>query len=381
MKEIYNAFAKKLFGTKYEKLKKILLLYLIVFQGLHASGFQIQISPFILYLMTSTFSAGVMWQLLSSEGNAENMKNLLMLPFEKPSFVFSYISALGAYTLLLRTAGLWAVVLAVSPWNKTVVAGSLLCTVNAILMTSCIFSLKKYRKMGIFWMSSFIMIIFLLWKCTVFYLVTAGNCLLAFLLLANTDAYSFYLQDSQKRQIRKSSSHFLVWHYLLRYLTSHKNYLINTLILWAAASVFPFFWGKTESRLIMPIGFAVLTLNTPICILLSCNPDLEQSLRCLPGQMKAFCIPYCLFIFLCNITADIIFICSWQIKIGGITTAIILTAAFISLQSAVGSTLLEWLFPIRNWKTENDLWHHPRKYIVPLIMLLTAGAVSTLLPS
>jgi len=39
------------------------------------------------------------------------------------------------------------------------------------------------------------------------------------------------------------------------------------------------------------------------------------------------------------------------------------------------SGLLEWLYPIRGWKIESDLWHHPRKYVVPVIMLLLAGGV------
>ena len=89
----------------------------------------------------------------------------------------------------------------------------------------------------------------------------------------------------------------------------------------------------------MPLGFAVLCLNTPICILLSCDPGLEQAVRTLPGQAK------------------------------------IITALIIALQSAVLSVLLEWFCPLRNWKIENDLWHHPRKYIVPLIMFLIAGLI------
>ena len=50
-----------------------------------------------------------------------------------------------------------------------------------------------------------------------------------------------------------------------------------------------------------------------------------------------------------------------------------MAAVLIALQSAILSVLLEWFWPIRNWKIENDLWRHPRKYIVPLIMLLIAG--------
>lgn len=128
----------------------------------------------------------------------------------------------------------------------------------------------------------------------------------------------------------------------------------------------------------IPIGFAILSLNTPVCILLSCDPALEQAVRFLPGQKRAFCVPYCLFIFLCNITANIIFLCSLQIQKGSVTIMTIATALFFALQSALCSVLLEWFYPIRGWKIESDLWHHPRKYIVPTVMLLLAGAVGIL---
>ena len=74
--------------------------------------------------------------------------------------------------------------------------------------------------------------------------------------------------------------------------------------------------------------------------------------------------------------ANIIFLCSWQIQNGGVTALLIAGAVFFALQSAVLSVLLEWFYPIRDWKIESDLWHHPRKYMVPVVMLLLAGAVS-----
>lgn len=78
-------------------------------------------------------------------------------------------------------------------------------------------------------------------------------------------------------------------------------------------------------------------------------------------------------------TADVIFLCSWQIQIGGITVFIILIAIFFALLSAVCSVLLEWFYPIRNWSIESDLWHHPRKYLVPAAMLLLAGIVGAII--
>jgi hypothetical protein len=109
-----------------------------------------------------------------------------------------------------------------------------------------------------------------------------------------------------------------------------------------------------------------------------CDPALDQAVRFLPGQEKAFLIPYCTFIFLRNMTSDIIFLFSWEIQNGGITIIIVLTALCFALQSAISAVLLEWFFPLKEWKIESDLWHHPRKYVVPTAMLLLAGVVGTL---
>ena len=75
--------------------------------------------------------------------------------------------------------------------------------------------------------------------------------------------------------------------------------------------------------------------------------------------------------------ANVIFLCSWQIQNSSVTVHMIAGAVFFALQSAVLSMLLEWFYPIRGWKIESDLWHHPRKYVVPVVMLLLAGAVSS----
>lgn len=146
--------------------------------------------------------------------------------------------------------------------------------------------------------------------------------------------------------------------------------------MWCVAWMLPVLMARQRELFMIPIGFAILTLNTPAGILLSCDPSLEQAVRVLPGQKKTFCIPYCLFIFLCNITADVIFLARWKLLTGDVPLWMSITALFFSLQSAVFSLLLEWFFPLRNWKTESDLWHHPRKYIVPAVMLLLAGAAS-----
>ena len=373
-KNIYNAFAKKLFGVKYERMGRTLFICFIVFCGLRISEFQIEIAPFILYLMTAAFTASSMWQALSSADTAEYLQNMLMLPFDGAKFTFAYVSALGSYTLITRTAVLWAVVFAVSSWSAVQIGSSLLCAVNAILLAGVIYSLKKYRIAGLVWGVGMVTA-FALFQNPLFLLgFLFANAILSAFCLHFSDGYCFYGQTVTAKQC-KGYQHASLRRYFFRYLTAHKNYLTNSAAMCCVACVLPYLFRKTESSFALPIGFAVLSLNTPLCILLSCDPALEQAVRFLPKQKQRFCIPYCIFIFAIHFCIDAVFMSSWQIQIGELPLSSVITAFFFALKSAVCSVLLEWFCPIRNWKIESDLWHHPRKYVVPVTMLLFAGAM------
>ena len=375
MKMTGKAFAKKLFGARYERLPRTLLIDVIVFWGLYIAGFQVQIAPSVRILMISAFTAGVMWQALSSKDNIAELGHMLMLPHKRREFVFSYVAALGAYAVLTKTGLLFAVVLAVSVWKPIEMVGMLLCMIHAVLMAAAVYSLRKYWYAGGIWTAAMVAVILFLGSRAWFSLLLFVNGMFAALILWRADGYAFYQWESKKkRTIRQKKA--ALWRYFFRYLSCHKNYLLNTAVMWCVALVLPYFLRGMAGMSVIPVGFAILSLNTPICIMLSCDRDLEQAVRFLPGQKRRFCIPYCLFIFLCNMTADVIFLLSWQIQNGGVTVLMIFGAVFFALQSAELSVLLEWFYPIRDWKIESDLWHHPRKYVVPVVMLLLAGAAS-----
>jgi len=376
MKMTGKAFAKKLFGAKYERISRTILLDVIVFWGLYIAGFQVQVAVSVRILMLSAFTAGVMWQALSSKDNAVELRAMLMLPQHPQEFVFSYVAALGAYTVLTKTGLLLAVLLAVSAWKPIEMIGMAISMLHAVLMAAAAYSLRKYWYMGGLWVAAIVSAILFLGNRSWFGLLLLANSFIAILILWKADGYAFYQGESEKSHAIKQRKRGSLWRYFFRYLSCHKNYLVNTAVMWCVAIVMPYFLREMAGLSVVPVGFAILSLNTPICILLSCDRDLEQAVRFLPGQKRHFCIPYCLFIFSCNMAADAIFLCSWQIQNGGITVLMIAGAVFFALQSAVLSVLLEWFYPIRGWKIESDLWHHPRKYVVPVVMLLLAGAAS-----
>lgn len=374
----FQVFARKLFGAKCGRLKKVIPVYLIVYAGLCSAGVQIQIAPFIFWLMTGTFTAGVMWRALSSDGNAADMQNMLMLPIDSREFVFSYAAALGAYTILTKTAVLFCVLLAVSDWNAAEIAGGLLSAGCGVTVTAAVYSMQKsrYGKSGVVWAAVLAASVFFLRDTFWGYAVQAGSIALALRILYSADGFSFFHQGKERRRPLRMHRTHSVLRYFFRYLWFHKNYLVNTGIMWGAACVLPLLFRQAGGSFMVPVGFAVLSLNTPLCILLSCDPALEQAVRFLPGQRKAFCVPYVLFLFLCNLAADSIFLISWQLQAGNISAGMAAAGLGFAFLSAVLSVLLEWFFPIRRWKIESDLWHHPRKYLVPGVMLLLAGILA-----
>ena len=198
MKMTGKAFAKKLFGAKYERLPRTLFMDVIVFWGLYIAGFQVQIASFVRVLMISAFTAGVMWQALSSKDNAAELKHMLMLPHRCRKFIFSYVAALGAYAILTKTGLLFAVLLAVSAWKPVEIMGMVICIIHAVLMAAAVYDLRKYWYAGGLWTAGIVTAILLLGSRTWFCLLLLVNSLFAILILWKADGYAFYQRESKK---------------------------------------------------------------------------------------------------------------------------------------------------------------------------------------
>lgn len=375
---IFQNLSKQLFGAKYERAVNSLIACIILFLAIHTAGIEIEIAPSILLLTATAFSMGIMWQTLNSSGNADRMAGLFMLPFRNREMTFSLVLAFTSYTLITKTFLVLALFFAVHEWSMLQIAVSLLCACNGCFSVAAWYTMtkrKKFLPIFILWGGAIFAPIFLVRETMIICFIAFISMLISFVRLMKADAYIFYHSVSAKLLIKHTKGTGSIFLYLLRYLITNKNYLLNTAGLCVIAGVMPFILGQFEGVNVMSLGFAVLCLNTPICILLSCDPGLEQAVRTLPGQAKRFCTNYCFFIFSINMAVNSVYLISWQIGKSGVNSTEIITAFIIALQSAVLSVLLEWFCPVRNWKIENDLWHHPRKYIVPLIMFLVAGLI------
>ena len=381
---IFQNLSKQLFGAKYERAVNSLIACIILFLAIHTAGIETEIAPSVLLLTATAFSMGIMWQTLNSSGNADRLTGMFMLPFRNRKMTFSLVLAFTSYTLITKTFLVLALFFAVHEWSAPQIAASLLCACNSCFTAAAWYTMtneashhwrKKFLPVFILWGGAIFAPVFFVRETVIICFIAFTSMLISFLRLLKADAYVFYRPVSAKLLIKHTKGTGSIFLYLLRYLITNKNYLLNTAGLCVIAGVMPFISGRFEGVNVMPLGFAVLALNTPICILLSCDPGLEQAVRTLPGQAERFCTNYCFFIFSVNMAVNSVYLISWQIYKSGVNSTKIIAALIIALQSAILSVLLEWFCPVRNWKIEDDLWHHPRKYIVPLIMFLIAGLI------
>lgn len=350
MMRIYRILIKRMLGVRYERALRNALVSVILFWSLYTAGIRIGIAPAVLYLMISAVTAGTMWKALLSGEQNQDLPHLFMLPFDGRELILSYTAALGTYTFFMRTLMLLAVLSAVRGWNFTEMLTGILCILLAVILPVCGYVMVSYRRRG-----------------------TSPS---------EPAAYCFCPSKTVKSSENRSAGNMrgcILWRYLFRYLMSHGNYVTNLAVLWGLACVLPFFLGKAGGIFVLPMGLAILSINTPLQILLSCDPATERTVRLLPGQQRAFFLPYGCFLFLYNLVCYGIFLTSWECVNGGVTMTVLLTALVFALQSAAGAVLLEIYFPLKGWRVESDLWHHPRKYVIPSLLLLEGTAVGSLL--
>lgn len=372
----FDYFLRKYFGARGKRFVRTLVVCAVVYGGLAATEWRVAISPFVLCLMTSVFSGGAMLRALAAADGQTELRHLLMLPENARDVVRGYIGALALYTLVTKTLPLLAILLALSAWTAQTLCTVGLCALCSVLLAALFRSGPRW--LAALWMLALFVVLRFCAGARVLLPLLALSAAAALILLSRADAWAFLRATAPGSRSGKHAQHFLMLRYFLRHLFAHRNYLANTAGLWLVAAALPFFFASFAREIfVAPLGFAILTLNTPLSVLLSADPALDRAVRMLPGSVRQFCLPYVLLLAGANLLADSVFLISWTFVIAPITPQMLAAALFIALQSALAAVWLEWKHPLKNWRSESDLWHHPRKYLVPAVLLLLAAAIGS----
>lgn len=306
----FDYFLRKYFGARGKRLVRTLVVCAVVYGGLAATEWRVAISPFVLCLMTSVFSGGAMLRALAAADGQTELRHLLMLPENARDIVRGYIGALALYTLATKTLPLLAILLAVSRWSAQTLCSAGLCALCSVLLAALFRS--GLRWLAMLWTLALLVVLRLCAGARVLLPLLALSAAAALILLARADAWAFLRATAPSSRSGKHAQHFLMLRYFLRHLFAHRNYLVNTAGLWLVAAALPFFFASFAREIfVAPLGFAILTLNTPLSVLLSADPTLDRAVRILPGSVRLFCLPYVVLLASANLLADSVFLISW----------------------------------------------------------------------
>lgn len=385
MCETFAVFLRKLLGTKWERVGRSFINCGIIAAAAYAFYGSVPIRVKFFYLILFTFTAGAMWKALSSEENTVDLRGILLLPIPGSSVIRSCTAALAVYTVITKTSLLLTGLTAASGFEPWKIINGLVCASNACLCAAVFYFLFR-RKTQICYIAAVTLAAteLSLTLATEKYTMALSSLIslgVLTLLLGRVDPCSFCYSPARTYKIQKSKTGTIekgnVFRYLFRYMASHGNYTVNTLALCGLALMFSFLIPQMGGVSLMPMGFALLTLNTPVSILLSSDRKLCRGIHMFPGQIRQFAVPYGAFTACSLLIPESVFFISCVIQYPEVGWTQAITALLFILQSALLLVALEWRFPITKWKIESDLYHHPRKYVVPVIMLLCSGIIST----
>ncbi len=159
---------------------------------------------------------------------------------------------------------------------------------------------------------------------------------------------------------------WLARNYVLNVLVRERVVLINGVGLLVFALVFTV--GAWEQGFPFAAGFGIAAVNSPLTTLVSGDRDLGVQLTML-GKPRGFLVQYGLTVgaYFALVNAAVVG-CHLVLGTDRVVPLVVLAVAATALE-AVLVPLLEYRFPITRGRTQRDVWRHPRKYLLPAVLL------------
>ncbi len=376
---MFKLLSRKLLGEKCRSMIKSVIIAAIIGGSLSTMEVHLTIAQSILIMFAVFYSGPIVLQALSSKDNARCLKGLFVMPCNERRTLWEYAAVIGIYTLFTKTILLFALIYALAKLTVIDIVIMVLASFYSIIGAMIVYGLRKKLPL-------------------VSALVIAGGVLLAFFLpngilaiagFAAADVvlliiFSFlkleYFRVTESNSVkvnsrRSSGSSLLLPRYIIRYILSNKSYIISPLFIIAFAVYFTFTARQSGFPAGVGISLGLIATNSPLSVIVSSNRNLKSKLDVLPSKTKNFFVPYAFVIFCIYLLFYAIFLAAYFLIIKSVDYKALIISPIFAAESAILIAILESRFPITTWKTEPDLLHHPRKYIVPIIIMLEATLV------
>ncbi len=374
---MFKLLSRKLLGEKCKSGLKSLFISAVIGYSMSSIG-SIKISGRVLVLTVIFFTGTLVIQTLSSKENARLLRGLFAMPCNEKRTLWEYAAAVGAYVIMTKLSLVAALFAAFSKVTPLRVGLFLLGALYAVFGGMAAFGhFRKRPYISALFVAAGIAMAFLLPEGAAGALILAAADLAAAAVMNFIPLDNFRVRETSAKRtvVHKSGSGMLIPRYVLRYLTENKNYIVSSVIT-VAFSVF-LALNSQKMGLFMGcgMGMALISVNSPMAVIVSSNRGLDRKLNALPSKTRRFFLPYGAALFCFYLISFAVYLAAFCIAGGHAGIRGFITAPVFAAESAAFVAMLENRFTIRNWKTEPDLWHNPRKYILPVLLMLEAAAI------
>ena len=375
---MYKLLSRKLMGENYRSAVKTLFVAAIIAVSLSSMEIKIPLAQSVLILTGMMYSGAIVFMTMSSQDNARCLKGLFAMPCDEKKTLWGYAGAVGLYVLLTKTSLLAALLFALTKVSVMSAVLFLLSFVYALFggMTAYSYMRRMPLVSALIVISGVLMAFFLPGGIIAAAVLAAADLIMA-VLYAVQPFESFYVtsNSSLKVKVKKGKPKALLLRYITRYLLENKNYIISSVVIVAFGCVLSINSEKQGLAFGCGLGLSMISMNTPMAIIVSSNRGLKQKLDVLPDKTRNFFVPYALVVFGFYVIVNTVFLTVFGLFGGNVGIKGILTALLFAVESSVYTAFIEDRFTITKWNTEQDLWHNPRKYILPVALLLQASLI------
>ena len=378
---MFKLLSRKLLGKNFSNIYKTVIIAAVIGFGLSSMDIKIQLAQSVLILTSIMYSGTVVLRTLSSKDNVRTIKGIFAMPYDNKKTLWEYTAVVGIYTIFTKTTLLISLLFALTKFTILSCVLFLLGTIYAVIGGMCAFAcLRRTPLVSMLFAVVGASMAFFLPKGYIAAVVLATADIAAAIILSAQPFESFYVKENTfiKPKARKGKPKMIIPKYIVRYFLTNKNFIVSIMI----SLVFSCFLAKMFDSQNIEFGFgaalAMISTNTPLATIVSSNRSLKKKLDVIPNKTVGFFVFYSIMSFIIYAVSYALFIIAYAILGGTLEFKWIITAVLFSVQCAVFVSILENKYTLTKWNTEPDLWHHPRKYIIPGVLLLESMIVNSI---
>lgn len=218
-------------------------------------------------------------------------------------------------------------------------------------------------------LASIALVLFLFYKTSLSMGIKALISIIAILILVIILS-KFYLNQAifSQEEMGKISK-FKVSNYFLKFFLAENVYLINTA---GIILMIIFVSLMMPGAIKIPLALAIATVNTPLLTIFSTDKGLATYKKMLPKSNKSLNKDYIKILFIYFVLVHIIVLLANQGQMSGKFAISLIT--FTILDTLV-AYFMENKYPIVGKKTTMAVWKSPRKYIMGVIVFMSAFVI------